>query len=219
MIISPSILAADFLNLEREIMLLNKNKDIWLHLDIMDGHFVPNLTFGHEIIKKICHLSQNPCDAHLMVTNPEFYIDTLKGSNLHNLTFHIEATKEPGELVKKAKGIFPSVGISIKPGTPKELLSIDLLKQIDLILVMSVEPGFGGQTFINDSLDKISYFYNLKINHNLNFDIQVDGGINDRTSKECIEKGATNLVAGSYIFKSDNYEKIISSLRERSKSE
>ena len=145
MIISPSVLASDFLNLKSEIKKLNELENIWLHLDIMDGHFVPNLTFGHEIIKKICNLSDNPCDAHFMVTNPEFYIETLDNSGVHNFTFHLEAVSNPLDIISKAKKVFPSVGISIKPNTPVTDLTEHILNKVDLVLVMSVEPGFGGK--------------------------------------------------------------------------
>jgi ribulose-phosphate 3-epimerase len=213
MIVSPSLLASDFLNLRSEITELNKIENIWLHLDIMDGHFVPNLTFGHEIIKKICQLSVNPCDAHFMVSNPDFYIDSLKDTGLHNFTFHLETTKNPIEIIKKAKKNFLSVGISIKPGTPVKSLSPEILELVDLVLVMSVEPGFGGQSFMESSLDKITYLKDFKSSQSLNYAIQIDGGINETTGKQVKKAGANNLVAGTFIFKSNSYQKQINKLR------
>ena len=214
-IISPSLLACDFLNIEKEINSFPNQKDLWFHLDIMDGHFVPNLTFGHPIIEKISKISDYPLDAHLMVNNPEFYIETLKNFNIHNFTFHHEAVKDARYILKKAKENFPSVGISLKPKSPIECLTDDILKNLDLILIMSVEPGFGGQKFQQNSLEKVQFFNNLKNEKGFNYMIQVDGGINQENAPLLIQKGANNLVAGSYIFKnpSKDYPAKVASLR------
>lgn len=215
-IISPSLLSCDFLNIESELFELNKIENIWLHLDIMDGHFVPNLTFGHPIIKLISTKTQHPLDAHFMVTNPEFYIDTLKDYGLFNFTFHAEATSEEEtlRLVLKAKQYFPSVGISIRPQTALQTLSENLLKNINLLLIMSVEPGFGGQSFIENSYQKITQAVKLRQQLATDFSIQVDGGVSEKNAKELISHGAINLVAGSYIFKDGpgTYEKKVNSL-------
>lgn len=213
--ISPSLLASNFLDLSSELEALEKCQNIWLHLDIMDGHFVPNLTFGHEIIRAITKKSKHPADAHFMVTNPDFYLESLREVPLHNFTFHFEAVDDVKSFVEKAKKYFPSIGISVKPGTPINLLTDDVLRLVDLVLVMSVEPGFGGQSFIPDSLDKVSFLREKKKLLNLNFVIQIDGGINPDTVKLAIEAGAENLVAGSAVFKhsSENYNKVIESLR------
>jgi ribulose-phosphate 3-epimerase len=215
-IVSPSLLACDFLNIESELKIFDEVNDLWFHLDIMDGHFVPNTTFGHPIVKKISNKTKIPLDAHLMVTNPEFYIDTFKDLGIHNLTWHIEATNdETLKLIKKAKEYFPSVGLSIKPKTPLDAIGLDLLKEIDLLLVMSVEPGFGGQSFIEESYDRIKHFSDIRKKESLNFKIQVDGGVSDKNSDQLIKTGADNLVAGSYIFKADptDYEAKVDSLR------
>ena len=212
MIIAPSILASDFLNLENEFKKLNAIKNLWIHLDIMDGHFVPNLTFGHEFISRMTKISTHPCDAHFMVTNPDFYIETLKDSGIHNFTFHYEACTNHLELIKKAKNYYPSVGLSIKPGTNVDVLSPEILKELDLILVMSVEPGFGGQSFMPNSLDKIKKLKQIKETNNYKFNIQIDGGINEATSKLAKDAGASNLVAGSYIFKVDDYNSRVQTL-------
>lgn len=142
-IISPSLLACDFLNIEPELNAFAGVKEMWFHLDIMDGHFVPNLTFGHPIIELIVKKSSHKCDAHFMVTNPEFHGETLKHIGLHNFTFHVEATSDSLGLIKKLKTNYPSVGISIKPNTPVSTLTDEILMAVDLVLVMSVEPGFG----------------------------------------------------------------------------
>ena len=208
-IISPSILASDFLNLETEIKRLNDCEEIWVHLDIMDGHFVPNLTFGHDFIEQITAISKHPIDAHFMVTNPEFYIESLKNISIHNFTFHLEATNDCAALIQEAKKYFPSVGISIKPNTPTTDISDDVLKLVDLVLVMSVEPGFGGQKFQNRSIEKITQIKNRRND----VSIQIDGGVNKNNAPTIIQAGANNLVAGSYLFKQKNLKEAVKSLR------
>ena len=200
-IIAPSILACDFLNIESELNALIGIENLWLHLDIMDGHFVPNLTFGHPIIEKICSKTSHKCDAHFMVTNPEFHVETLTKSGIHNFTFHLEASDNPLELARKIKNHYPSAGVSIKPNTPVSDLSDDLLKMIDIVLVMSVEPGFGGQSFIVSAFDKIKHLVERRNELNATFMIQVDGGVTQLNAEELILSGADNLVAGSFVFK------------------
>jgi ribulose-phosphate 3-epimerase len=214
-IISPSLLACNFMQLELEIKELEEVQNIWLHLDIMDGHFVPNLTFGHEIIKGIAHTTKQKLDAHFMVTNPDFYIETLKDVSLHNFTFHCEVTHAPLELIKKAKKYFPSVGISLKPATPIEAIDEEVWNTVDLVLIMSVEPGFGGQKFMHHSLEKVKQLAHFREQKGLSFSIQMDGGINLETAPMALEAGADNLVAGSAVFKSprDQWSKRIEELR------
>lgn len=215
-IISPSLLACDFLNIEPELNAFKGLDDIWFHLDIMDGHFVPNLTFGHPIIELIVKKAPHKCDAHFMVTNPEFYSETLKNSGIHNFTFHFEACLNALTFIKELKKHYPSVGISIKPGTPTHKLSNDILNAVDLVLVMSVEPGFGGQSFMPSAYDKIRELKVRREGLKGHFQIQVDGGVSDKNAKQLIEAGADNLVAGSYIFKNskEKYRIAIDSLRE-----
>jgi len=214
MTVSPSVLACDFLNIESEFKAFDNESDIWFHLDIMDGHFVPNLTFGFPVLKKMCNIAKHPLDAHLMVTNPEFHIEQYKDLKLENFTFHLEATDKALELVKKAKRYFPSAGVSIKPNTQTSELSDELLKELDLVLVMSVEPGFGGQSFMPSAYDKISELAKRRQELGTSFVIQVDGGVSDKNAQELYKAGADNLVAGSYIFKSNNYSEKINSLRK-----
>ena len=215
--VSPSLLSCNFLNIEKEVMAFEGLDDIWLHLDVMDGHFVPNLTFGHPIIKKITSVTQIPTDVHLMVSNPDFYIETLKDMGIHNLTFHVEAVKqnECAVLVKKAKKYYKNVGLSIKPKTEVDRLDDTLLSLIDLVLVMSVEPGFGGQSFIEQSYAKIAALNEKK--KAFNFKIQVDGGVSAQNASKLITAGADNLVAGSYIFKAKtrSYHDKVQSLRKQ----
>ncbi len=215
-IIAPSLLACDFLNIESELKHFEGQDDFWFHLDIMDGHFVPNLTFGHPIISLINKKTTIPLDAHLMVSNPEFYIDTFSDLGIHNLTWHYEASIENTlSLIEKAKKNYSSVGISIKPKTKIESVSLEILKNIDLLLIMSVEPGFGGQKFIEETYSRIKFFKGLREKHSLSFQIQIDGGVKDSNAKELLEAGADNLVAGSYVFSANEGEYInkVNSLR------
>ena len=214
-IISPSLLACDFLNIEPELNAFKGIDDLWFHLDIMDGHFVPNLTFGHPIIELITKKAPHKCDAHFMVTNPEFHAETLKKSGLYNFTFHLEATSNSIGFIHSLKIDYPCVGISIKPGTPATALTDEILKAVDLVLVMSVEPGFGGQSFMPSAYDKIRDLKSRRSSLGAHFQIQVDGGVTDKNAKQLIEAGADNLVAGSYIFKNkkEDYKKAVDSLR------
>lgn len=200
-VISPSILSCDFLNIENELNALQNIEDIWIHLDIMDGHFVTNLTFGFPVVKRISQFSTKPLDAHLMVTNPEFHIEQMKNFKLHNITFHREVVPDSLALIKKAKEHYPSVGISIKPKTSQEDLDDDILRAVDLVLVMSVEPGHGGQSFIPSSLEKVATLKKRKKELSTPLIIQIDGGINEQTARQAISSGADNLVAGSAVFK------------------
>jgi len=203
-IISPSLLSVDFLNLKTELERLNNVDDLWLHLDVMDGHFVPNLTFGEPVLNKIQTISKHKLDAHFMVTNPEFYVESFKKVGLHNFTYHWEAVSEHDELISKIKANYPSAGISLKPNTPISVLPLSILSKIDVILIMSVEPGFGGQKFMPESIDKIIALDQIRHENKLKFEIQVDGGISEANAGYLIQAGATNLVAGSYIFSEPN---------------
>jgi ribulose-phosphate 3-epimerase len=214
-IISPSLLSCDFLNIEAELNHFTKAKNIWFHLDIMDGHFVPNTTFGHPIIKLISKKTKQLLDAHFMVSNPRFYIETLKDYGIHNFTFHVESCDNSLELIKLAKKLYPSVGISIKPATDFSELSAEILSEIDLLLVMSVEPGFGGQSFIENTYTKLDQIAAAKEEFGYSFNVQVDGGVSNNNCKKLIAHGCNNLVAGSYVFKEgpSTYLKKIDSLR------
>ena len=214
MILAPSLLACDFLNIQNEIEKIKNHKNLWLHLDVMDGHFVPNLSFGKVVFEKIGRISNYPLDAHLMVTNPEFYIEDYKNIGLHNFTFHLEASDDCLSLIKKAKKYYPSVGISIKPNTDVNQLSSDILQNVDLILIMSVEPGFGGQSFMPEALLKVQSLVQKKKEKNYSYQIQIDGGINLETAKLAIKAGVDNLVAGSFIFNNQDPNNIIKKIFE-----
>jgi ribulose-phosphate 3-epimerase len=199
-VIAVSLLSCDFLNIGPEMDVFNGIKNIWYHLDIMDGHFVPNLSFGHPLIKKISEKAKHPLDAHIMVSNPEFFVDTLGDFNIHNLTFHIEASSSPVALIRKMKKKYPSVGVSLRPGTPLSQISDEVFSMIDLVLVMSVEPGFGGQGFLNNSLNRIDELARKRQSLGARFAIEVDGGISDKNAKDLVSRGADILVSGSWLF-------------------
>ena len=213
--ISPSLLACDFLNIESELDAFAELENIWFHLDIMDVHFVPNLTFGAPIIELITKKTTIKCDAHLMVTNPEFHGEIMKSFGLYNFTFHLETSLNPLGLISQLKENYASVGISIKPKTQTQKISDEILKLVDLVLVMSVEPGFGGQSFMPDAFSKIKELKQRRQKLGAHFVIQVDGGVSNSNARKLIASGADNLVAGSYVFKNkkEDYKMAIESLR------
>ena len=201
-IISPSILSLDFTQLNTQMEAVNASQAQWLHYDVMDGHFVPNLTFGPDILKAFRKLTDCELDVHLMITDPETYAPVFIKAGAQWLTFHYEAMENAEACRKLAKqlrqwGVKP--GISIKPKTPVEVLK-DLWQDFDLVLVMSVEPGFGGQQFDPSALEKIAQLRAWAQAENADLRIEVDGGINAETGKLCKQAGADVLVAGSYIF-------------------
>lgn len=204
-IISPSILSLDFTQLNTQMEAVNASQAQWLHYDVMDGHFVPNLTFGPDILKAFRKLTDCELDVHLMITDPETYAPVFIKAGAQWLTFHYEAMENAEACRKLAKqlrqwGVKP--GISIKPKTPVEVLK-DLWQDFDLVLVMSVEPGFGGQQFDPSALEKIAQLRAWAQAENADLRIEVDGGINAETGKLCKQAGADVLVAGSYIFKNN----------------
>ena len=208
-IVSPSILSADFMKLEEEICSVQNAGAEWIHIDVMDGHFVPNISIGVPVVKSIRKKTNLFLDVHLMIENPEKYIEAFAIAGADLITFHYEACRDNvQEVIKLIKSFDKKVGISIKPKTDaKEIFSY--LDDVDLVLVMTVEPGFGGQEFMHDCAMKIPV---IKENASENMIIQVDGGINNLTAKICTSLGATSLVAGSYIYGSDDYKKAIESL-------
>ena len=209
--IAPSVLSADFTCLKSQIELLEKAQVDWIHFDVMDGHFVPNLTFGPKILSDINKICDLPMDVHIMVDNPMSSYSWYKDADI--ITFHYEALlndTERKDLIYKIKELGKKAGISIRPHTAVETL-VPLLAELDLILIMSVEPGFGGQTFIMDSLVKIKRLVSLRKEGDFHYLIEVDGGINEKTASLVKDAGADILVAGSYIFNGDiikNIDKI-----------
>lgn len=210
-IVSPSILSADFANLERDIKAVEKAGADWIHVDVMDGHFVPNITIGVPVVKSLRNVTKLPLDVHLMIENPEKYIEPFANAGSDIITFHYEAVKPENiaKVINAIKSFGVKAGMSIKPKTNAQDI-LEYLPQLDMLLVMTVEPGFGGQKFMQDCAEKIP---TIKANAPENLIIQVDGGINTDTAKICTEFGATSLVAGNYIYKAENIEQAIKSLR------
>lgn len=212
MIISPSILSADFANLERDIKLVETNGADWIHVDVMDGHFVPNITIGIPVTAALKRVASVPLDVHLMIENPEKYAQDFIKAGADILTFHYEAMENDEEILKlirfiKSHGV--KAGLSIKPKTPAEKI-LPFLDELDLLLVMTVEPGFGGQKFMEDSAEKIKV---IRKNAPSSLIVQVDGGINAETGRICRDYGATSLVAGNYVYKSADIKSAIESLK------
>ncbi len=209
-IISPSILSADFANLERDIKKVEKAGADWLHIDVMDGHFVPNITIGVPVTASIKQVSAIPLDVHLMIENPEKYIEPFAKAGADIITFHYEAAKEnTSDIIKLIHSFKIKAGLSIKPKTsPEEILKY--LPELDMVLIMTVEPGFGGQKFMPECAEKIPVIKNQAAEKLI---IQVDGGINAETARVCTQYGANSLVAGNYIYKSEDIENAILSLR------
>ncbi len=212
MIISPSILSADFANLERDIKLVETNGADWIHVDVMDGHFVPNITIGIPVTAALKRVASVPLDVHLMIENPEKYAQDFIKAGADILTFHYEAMRNDEEIFKlirliKAHGV--KAGLSIKPKTPAEKI-LPFLDELDLLLVMTVEPGFGGQKFMEDCAEKIKV---IRKNAPSSLIVQVDGGINAETGRICRDYGATSLVAGNYVYKSADIKSAIESLK------
>lgn len=206
-IVAPSLLAADFSKLREEIQEVESHGAEYLHLDVMDGNFVPNISFGAPVISSIRKHSNLVFDVHLMVENPDRFIKDIVDAGADVITVHAEATKHLNRTIQLIKSYGKKVGIALNPSTPLDVIKYDL-KDIDMVLIMTVNPGFGGQAFIEGMLQKIRDLRSI----DPNIDIQVDGGINNKTSKLVKEAGANILVAGSYLFKGD-YKQKIESLR------
>ena len=211
--ISPSLLSADFAQLYEEVKSVENAGADMLHLDVMDGMFVSNISFGIPVIESLRRVTDITFDVHLMIEKPERYAERFIGAGADILTFHYEATDNAAELLDRIRALGAKAAVSIKPTTPVESI-FPILQKCDMVLIMTVEPGYGGQKFIPETLPKIEAIRQEILRQGLSVDIQVDGGINEKNAKDVISAGANVLVAGSYVFKSKDRKAAIESLRK-----
>ena len=210
-LIAPSMLASDFGNLNSEITMVNNSKADWFHIDVMDGVFVPNISFGTPIMNVLKKNATKPLDVHLMIVNPDNYIEKFAELGSSVLTVHFEACTHLHRTIQRIKSHNMKAGVAINPHTPISSLEA-IIKEIDLVCIMSVNPGFGGQSFIESTYQKIEDLKSLINKHNSNALIEIDGGVTADNAKKLVEKGADVLVAGSFVFKSDNPTETIHTL-------
>lgn len=211
-VVAPSLLSANFLQLEKDIEMLNESEADWIHLDIMDGVFVPNISFGFPIINLLRKVTHKPLDAHLMIVQPEKFIDEIAAAGATYMNVHFEACPHLNRVVQQIREKGMKTGVTLNPHTPVALLE-DILPELDMVLLMSVNPGFGGQKFIGNTLKKVSQLKNLILKQNASTLIEVDGGVNLETGKQLVDAGADVLVAGSFVFSSENPQETIRQLK------
>jgi len=211
-IIAPSVLAADFANLQSEISMINESQADWIHVDVMDGVFVPNISFGIPVIKAIKKHAKKPLDVHLMIVQPERYIETFKEAGADILSVHIEASTHLHRTIQHIKSSGMKAGVAVNPHTTIAQLK-DVIADIDLVCVMSVNPGFGGQKFIENTFDKIVELKQLIVERKSQALIEIDGGVNQQNAKPLLDVGANVLVAGNFVFSSANPKGVIQDLK------
>lgn len=213
-IVAPSVLAADFGNLQRDIEMLQQSKAEWVHIDVMDGVFVPNISFGMPVLKAIQQHTTKFLDVHLMIVEPDRYIETFAQLGANMLTVHYEACTHLHRSLQAIKAQGMQAGVAINPHTSVSLLQ-DCIQDIDMVCVMSVNPGFGGQHFIENTYPKVAQLKELILSQNAPTKIEIDGGVNDKNAKQLIEAGADILVAGNFVFSSENPTQTIEDLVTR----
>lgn len=212
-LIAPSVLAADFGNLQRDLEMINNSQADWFHIDIMDGVFVPNISYGMPVLETIQKHAKKTIDVHLMIVDPDRYIKTFASLGANVLSVHYEACNHLHRTLQAIKAEGMKAGVAINPHTPVSLLE-DLINDIDVVCVMSVNPGFGGQSFIENTYKKVSQLKEIIVRNNANTLIEVDGGVTNKNAKQLAEAGADVLVAGSYVFKAENQIETIADLKK-----
>lgn len=210
--IAPSILSADFARLAEEIKDVEQGGADWIHVDVMDGHFVPNITIGSLVVEAIRPVTKLPLDVHLMIENPDQYIEDFAKAGADYITVHVEACRHLHRTIQQIKSFGVKAGVVLNPATPVDTIQ-HIIDDIDLVLIMSVNPGFGGQKFISEALLKIRQVKQMANERNLSLEIEVDGGVNSENAKMCIDAGASVLVAGSAVYNTSNRRAAISSLK------
>lgn len=216
-IISPSLLSANFRNLEKDITMINNSEADWFHVDVMDGVFVPNLSFGFPILHAIKDIVKKPLDVHLMIVEPMKFVKELSDIGVSIMNVHYEAVTHLNRAVNSIKDHGMKAAVTLNPHTPVELLR-DIIKELDMVLLMSVNPGYGGQKFIHQTVDKLVRLKRLIQDSNADTLIEIDGGVDDKTGQLLVDKGADVLVAGSYVFSNENPIQTISKLKSLKKS-
>jgi ribulose-phosphate 3-epimerase len=212
LLIAPSILAADFANLEKDIDMLNQSQADWIHVDVMDGHFVPNISFGMPVCEAVSKVARKPLDVHLMITQPDRYLEAFRKAGAHHITVHYEACTHLHRTLMYIKELGCKAGVALNPHTPVQVLE-DIIRETDIVILMSVNPGFGGQTFIQQTYHKIAKLKQLIVSQRANTLIEIDGGVSTSNASQLMAAGADVLVAGSFIFSSSNPLQTIQSLK------